>query len=184
MSKINDINVLNKFSSDFCKIVEKHCRYVIVSGFFAIATGRTRGTEDIDIIIPKLNKDSFFKLHNELISKFEPLETDDVNEIYERLSKDKSNIRYVYISELLPNMELKFAKDVIDEMALLNRIKIPLSNLDIWFGPIESNIAFKETILTSEKDKEDAIHLRETFGDSIDEEQLKYFKDLINKHRK
>ena len=184
MSKVNDINILSKFTTDFCNIVKKHCKYVVISGFTAIATGRTRGTEDIDIIIPKLDKNSFLKLHNDLLDKFEVLETDCFEEVFERLDKDKSNIRYVYKSKLLPNIELKFVKDLVDEAAIQNRIKIPLTKLDIWFGPIESNIAFKETILTSEKDKEDAKHLRETFENEISEVNIKYFKDLIIKYRK
>lgn len=183
VNKVEDINILNKFTTDFCKIVEKHCKYIVVSGFTAISTGRTRGTEDIDIIIPKLNKKLFFKLHNDLLKKFEVLETNEFEEVYQKL-KEGSNVRYIYINQLLPNMELKFAKDKIDETGLLNRIKIKLTNLDIWFAPIESNIAFKETILQSEKDKEDALHLRETFESIIDEDIIKYFKKLINDYRK
>lgn len=50
---ISDTNILNKFTIEFCNIIQKHSRYVIVSGFLAIATGRARGTEDIDILIEK-----------------------------------------------------------------------------------------------------------------------------------
>ena len=59
-----------------------------------------------------------------------------------------------------------------------------ISDVDVYFGPISSNIAFKETILTSQKDKEDAIHLREIFGSEIDEKDVDYFKNLIKKYRK
>ena len=55
--KVSDINLLNKFTKDFCNIVEKYCKYVVVSGFMAIATGRSRGTEDIDIIIERIEDD-------------------------------------------------------------------------------------------------------------------------------
>ena len=49
--EIRDRNILDTFCTEFCDIVEKHCKYIIVSGFVAIASGRTRGTEDIDMII-------------------------------------------------------------------------------------------------------------------------------------
>lgn len=46
---VDDRTILDKFVEDFCGIVEKHVRYIVCSGFVAIAHGRTRGTEDIDM---------------------------------------------------------------------------------------------------------------------------------------
>ena len=60
-------NILDKFCIDFCKVVEKHCKYIIVSGFVAISSGRIRGTEDIDMIIEKLDIEKFKQLHKDLI---------------------------------------------------------------------------------------------------------------------
>ncbi len=48
--EVSDRNILDKFTEEFCSIIEKHCQYIVVSGFVAIASGRTRGTEDIDMI--------------------------------------------------------------------------------------------------------------------------------------
>ena len=59
---IKDKSLLDKFCIDFCKIVERHTPYIIVSGFLAIASGRIRGTEDIDMIIPRLSPTLFSKL--------------------------------------------------------------------------------------------------------------------------
>jgi len=50
MRKVSDINILNQFTTRFCKIIEKYCEYIIVSGFVVIASGRVRGTEGIDMI--------------------------------------------------------------------------------------------------------------------------------------
>ena len=44
--EVNDKTILDKFVEDFVKVIEKHCKYIIVSGFVAIAHGRSRGTED------------------------------------------------------------------------------------------------------------------------------------------
>lgn len=117
------------------------------------------------------------------MTKFETLETDNIDEIYERLN-EKTNVRYVYKNTLIPNMEIKFVKDELDKAVILNRENIEISDVNVWFGPISSNIAFKETILSSQKDKEDAIHLREIFSEEIIEEEIDYFKDLIIKYRK
>ena len=51
--EVDNKTLLDKFAEDFCKIIDKYAVYIICSGFVAIAHGRTRGTEDIDMIIEK-----------------------------------------------------------------------------------------------------------------------------------
>ena len=63
--EVNDKNILDQFVIDFCKIIEKHCKYIVCSGFVAISHGRTRGTEDIDMIIERLTLLQFELLHND-----------------------------------------------------------------------------------------------------------------------
>ena len=55
MRGISEKNILDEFCIKFCKVLEKQCRYIVVSGFVAISSGRSRATEDIDIIIEKLD---------------------------------------------------------------------------------------------------------------------------------
>ncbi|MGP8320042.1 MAG: hypothetical protein ACT6FD_04545 [Methanosarcinaceae archaeon] len=64
--EIKDRTILDKFTEAFVNVVEKHVEYIIVSGFVAIAHGRSRGTEDIDMIIERIEKDKFLKLHDDL----------------------------------------------------------------------------------------------------------------------
>ncbi|MFH1238369.1 MAG: hypothetical protein V1491_02945 [archaeon] len=59
--KIGDKNILDKFSEEFCTIVDRYSEYMIVSGFAAISSGRTRGTEDIDIIINNMSEKNLLK---------------------------------------------------------------------------------------------------------------------------
>lgn len=179
MNSTDDVDILEKFTRDFCSIVEKHCSYVIVSGFLAISSGRSRATEDIDIILPKLSIEKFTALHNDLIEKFTlfTLNDADVKDAYDYLLD--SNLRYVYHNTLVPNMEVKFAKNIIDIDNLQNRIKIPLTNLDIFFAPIECAIIYKEKYLGSEKDLEDASHLRAVYSDEISSEKLNKYERLI-----
>ena len=84
---IDDLDILSKFTKDFCDIVEKHTKYVIVSGFLAISSGRSRGTEDIDIIVSKLTLNEFKVLHLELSKKFSllHLEGETIEIIYDYL---------------------------------------------------------------------------------------------------
>ena len=66
-------------------------------------------------------------------------------------------------------MEIKFAKDMLDNIQLQTKEKIPLTGLDVWFSSIAMNIAFKEEYLKSDKDMEDARHLRMVYSDKINE---------------
>ena len=40
--KISDKTILDEFAEDFCKIIDKHVKYIICSGFVAIVHGRSR----------------------------------------------------------------------------------------------------------------------------------------------
>ncbi|MBT6821560.1 hypothetical protein HOA56_03985, partial [archaeon] len=87
MEEISDRNILDDFTIEFSKIVEKFTEYIVVSGYVAISSGRTRGTEDIDMIIPNLNYEEFNKLNIELIKNdFSCIQSNDSKEIYNYLT--------------------------------------------------------------------------------------------------
>ena len=179
--EISDRTILDKFTEDFCDIVNNHTKYIICSGFVAISHGRSRGTEDIDMIIEKLSLEKFEKLHQDLIKNgFECLQSEKMEEIYDYLSRGDS-VRYIRKGDYLPEMEIKFAKDELDNFQLNSRVKIPFTELNVYFPKIEEAIAFKEEYLKSEKDLEDARHLRIIYEEKLDEEYIKEFKERIRK---
>ncbi|MBI2136129.1 hypothetical protein HYU06_03590 [Candidatus Woesearchaeota archaeon] len=180
---ISDLNLLERFATEFCNILEKHVEYIIVSGFVAIASGRVRGTEDIDIIIKKLDFNKFKKLHEELVKHdFVCMQSDEPESIYEYLT-DKASVRYTWKDKPIPEMELKFVKDIIDDEQFRTRKKLKLTGMSLWFSSVEINIAFKEEYLKSDKDIEDANHLRIVYKDEINESEIQRFKKLIKKIR-
>lgn len=180
---IKDRNILDKFTVNFCYIIEKYCKYIIVSGFLAIVSGRSRSTEDIDMIIERINYDLFKKIHLDLVKNgFVCMQSDNSKEIYDYL-KDNLSVRYTYKNKILPEMEVKFSKDELDEYQLNNRVKIDLTGLDIWFSSVNINIAFKEEYLRSQKDIEDAKHLRLVYLDVIDEDKINEIKEKIRRLR-
>ena len=181
---IGDRNILDEFAEEFCAIVEKYCKYIVVSGFVAISHGRKRTTEDIDMIVEKINFETFAKLHNELDStEFHCLKSTKVKDVYEYLDKGDS-VRYVRKDTFLPpEMEIKFPKDEIDIMQLKTRKKFLLTGLDIWFSSIEFNIAFKEELLKSPKDFEDAKHFRIVYRDELDYNLINTIKEKIKRLR-
>ncbi len=181
--EVSDRNILDRFCLEFCSVVDKHCKYIVVSGFVAISSGRTRGTEDIDIIIENLSLEQFSKLHTDLVKKgFICMQSADSKEVYSYLS-DKTSVRYTYKDRFLPEMELKLAKDPLDDFQLQTRKKIPLTGLDVWFSSINMNVAFKEELLKSDKDMEDARHLRKVFKEEVDEQEISEIKKMIRRYR-
>lgn len=179
---ISDRNILDKFVVDFITVLEKYSRYAIVSGFLAISSGRVRGTEDIDLIVEEMTKNTFENFFKEIYEQnFVCVQGDDVNLIWDLYLKDKETIRFVKFGTMIPDMEFKFPKTEADKVALINRKKLPLTGLPVYFGSIESTIAFKEHLLKSQKDIEDSKHLRLVYSDEIDENEIKRIKKLIDR---
>lgn len=183
--RVKDKNILNKFVSDFIKVVEKNkLKYIIVSGFVAISHGRSRGTEDIDLIIEKLSLQKFEKFHDNLVKAgFECIQGNIAKDLLFDYLLENTAIRYIRKGLFVPEMELKFAKDELDEKQLKERTKLPLTGLPFYFSSVETNIAFKEELLKSPKDIEDARHLRVLYSDKLDEAKISEIKKLIIKYR-
>ncbi len=181
---IRNRNILDRFCIDFCKILEKYTPYIIVSGFVAISSGRTRATEDIDMILPHLSEEKFKAIHQDLIRQgFICVQSDHPETIYQEYLLTHTSVRYTWKNKPLPEMEIKFARDQLDTYQLQTRQKLPLTGLPVWFGSIDMNIAFKEEYLKSEKDLEDAKHLRIVYAEQINEEEIRKIKRLIRKYR-
>ena len=183
MRGISERNILDSFCIDFCQIVEQHTPYIIVSGFVAISTGRTRATEDIDMIVPRLTQETFLKLHDDLLKHdFVAMQGANPKALFKYLAENIS-LRYTRKGHFLPEMELKFSKDELDEEQLRGKVKIPLTGLDIWFSDVSTNIAFKEHYLKSDKDLEDARHLRIVLAEQVDENRIRKIEMLIDRYR-
>jgi hypothetical protein len=181
MRGVSDTNILDEFAVAFTRVVERHCQHSIISDYVVISSGRTRATEDIDIILELLSKEQFISLHQDLVNNnFICIQSEDAHTIYEYL-EHKDSVRYAWAHTPLPEMEVKFSKDPLDEYQLSTRTKISLTGLDLWFSTIEVNLAFKELLLASEKDLKDAEHLRKVY--EVDESEVHKVKALIKRYR-
>jgi hypothetical protein len=178
-------NILLEFVSEFISVVDKNnLKYIIVSGFVAIAHGRSRGTEDIDLIIEKISFNKFESFFNDLINAgFECLQGVNAKELFEDYLLENLSIRFVKKGTFVPDMELKLEKDFLDKTQLNERKKLPLTGMPFYFSSIETNIAFKEELLKSEKDLEDAKHLRTIYEGELNEKKIIELKKLIKKFR-
>jgi hypothetical protein len=57
-----ELTELDVFVKDFLDIIKEYTDYLVVSGFVNIYTGRTRGTENVDIIFPIFDEKRFIQL--------------------------------------------------------------------------------------------------------------------------
>src|SRR3989338_4657018 len=170
-----EINELDRFTLDFIRIIEKHVKYVVISGFVAILFGRSRGTEDIDMFIHKLDRNKFNFLYEDLATHGYECITASEDDAYDNLT-DNIPIRFSRRNNFIPNIEVKFAKMPLDIQSLNENLKVITSYGEVRVSHIEQQIAFKEVCLKSDKDIEDALHLRYVFKEKLDERKIKHFK--------
>lgn len=169
-----ELSELDLFVCRIIDILLEHSKYVIVSGYIAILFGRTRSTEDIDILIPPCEFSTFHLLHDEYILKgYEFLNAEDASGLFSLLISG-SGIRLSEKGSFIPNIEIKFVKNKSDEYSFLNRIKLMIEEKIFYISPLEIQIAYK-LWLGSEKDIEDAIFIYEISREIIDIHVLNEF---------
>ncbi|MBU1204222.1 MAG: hypothetical protein KKG60_04105 [Nanoarchaeota archaeon] len=175
-----ELNELDKFVLDFCRILEKHTKYMIVSGYVIILFGRSRGTEDVDVFIKEMKKQDFNKLFEELEDKgYECINTSK-RDAFEELNEDIP-LRFAKKNQFVPNIEIKLAKRPLDIHFLEKPLRVILSEGELRISFIEPQIAFKEVCLGSKKDIEDAYYLRKVFEGKINKEKIDYYKREFSK---
>jgi len=176
-----ELTELDLFVKDFLNVIKKHCDYLIVSGFVSISTGRTRGTEDVDILMKQPSIEKFRKLFWDLEANgFWCYQGDSVG-ILESYVKEMQNIRFAKKDELFPNMEVVF----IDESKTAKYYefthpqKIRIKDFEFNIPPLEFEILYKEIVLAGKKDIEDAKHLRIFFKDILDDKKFRECEKMI-----
>lgn len=172
---------LDLFAKKFLDTLKKHTGYLVVSGFVSIATGRARGTEDIDIIIPVMEKEKFIILFKELDkNNFWCYQGDNPGNVYAYI-ENLNSIRFAKKNEIFPNIELvpfdQTKKAKFFEFSHPQKIKI--RDFEFKIPPLEFEILYKEAILKGKKDIEDAKHLRTFFSEIIKEEKFKEYGPII-----
>jgi len=178
-----EINELDKFVFGFINILKKYTDYVIISGYVSILFGRARSTEDIDIFIKKLGKSKLDKLYKDLIKNgYWCLNAEGSDEIYGYLNEGLA-VRFARKNETIPNFEVKFSKDQLDNEVFDDFIRVILPTGEIKISSLERHIAFKKYYLKSDKDIEDAEHIETLFKDKIDKEKTYKYKKQIEERK-
>ncbi len=174
-----ELNKIDKFTFDFISIIEKYVDYVIISGYVSILLGRSRATEDVDIFIKKISKIRFIEMYKDLIENdFWCINSDNADTLFDYLDEGVA-IRFAKGRISLPNIEVKFPKDELDEDVFNDFISVKLPVGEMKISSLERHIAFKRYFLGDDKDNEDALHVEELFKEDIDYGKIKKLKGLI-----
>lgn len=175
-----ELNELDLFVLKFVKTIERNVPYVIISGYVALLFGRSRGTEDVDLFIIPLNQEKFHQIYYELKQAgFWAINTDNEEELYSML-KSGLAIRFAERNKVIPNMEVKFTKDIIDYITLEERISVKTKQGELFISNLAFQIAYKRFILSSPKDLEDALFLQRLFN--INEEKINKYKQILTEN--
>lgn len=173
------LNPLDLFVLEFLSILEKHTKYLLISGYVSLLFGRSRTTEDIDIFIETISKEKFATLYTDLQQKYWCLNAEDVDEIYEYLAEGLS-VRFAKKNDMIPNFEIKFARKKHDKDALQKPFVVKAAEGNFCLSSIEQQIAYKKYYLKSDKDLEDAAHLENLFKGALDTKKIEMYRKMIH----
>jgi len=171
-----EITELDEIVFKFVSILEKHVRYVIVSGYVAILLGENRPTQDVDVLIENIEKERARKLYEELSNNGFYF-AENFDDFYRFLFELKEKVDI--FSEKLWYFDLKSVKDFFDVFSIENRIKVIVNEMfQLFISPPELQIPYK-IYLGADKDLKDAAFLYEKFKEIIDKEKMQRIADEI-----
>lgn len=158
--------------------------YVIVSGYVAILTGRSRSTEDVDTVLEPLSETELDRLADRLDEEGYWGMAMPLDEMAEMLGGG-DRLRVAEDGEMYPNFEVWLASNDLEREALSTAITTEVDGHEVSISSIELQIAYKLRLAegagtTNGKDFEDALHLYLTFEDQFKSEQLEAYVEQLS----
>lgn len=159
-------NQLDELATGFSEILDQFdIEHVYIAGYVSILAGRARSTEDIDVLIERINEETTDELAAALDEENFWGPAMPLTSTYEMLDNG-DNIWVASEDQITPHLEVKFARDEFDCASLENAITARIGDKTIPIGPLELQIAYK-LHLGAQKDVEDAVHLYTLFEESL-----------------
>lgn len=147
--------------------------YSVVSGYVAVLFGRSRATEDIDVITERFDEGTADELAKRLQEAGYWAPAMPLDDLHETLADDLP-VRIAEEGHRVPNVELKFASDESDRISLDNAISVRLGGETLRVGSLEFQIAYKLD-MGAQKDYEDALYVHEVAGPSLNRTALEKY---------
>ena len=164
-------NQLDELAVGFSGILDRFdIEHVFVAGYVSILAGRARSTEDIDVLIERIDGETADELVGTLEEEGFWGPAMPLASMYEMLDAG-DNIWVAPDDRIAPHLEVKFARDEFDRAALENHITARIGGEVIPIGPLELPIAYK-LYLGARTDVEDAVHLYALFEESLSVSRL------------
>jgi len=159
-------NQIDELAIAFSNILEQFdIDHVYIAGYVSILTGRARSTEDIDVLIEKIDEETADELAETLTEQGFWGPAMPLPSLYEMLDSG-DNIWVAPDEQITPHVEVKFARDEFDRASLRNAISARIDDETLPIGPLELQVAYK-LYLGAQKDIEDAVHLYTLFEESL-----------------
>ena len=139
--------------------------HVYIAGYVSILAGRARSTEDVDVLIERIDEATADELAATLDERGFWGPAMPLTSMYEMLNNG-DNIWVAPEDQITPHLEVKFTRDKFDRVSLQNAITARIRDKAVPIGPVELQIAYK-LHLSAQKDIEDAVHLYTLFEESL-----------------
>jgi hypothetical protein len=147
--------------------------YSVVSGYVAVLFGRSRATEDIDVITERFDDRTADELAERLQDAGYWGSAMPLEDLHDTLADDLP-VRVAEDGHRVPNVELKFASDEYDRISLDDAISVRLGDQTLRVGSLEFQIAYKLD-MGAPRDYEDALYLHEVAGPSLNRTALERY---------
>ena len=147
--------------------------YSVVSGYVAVLFGRSRATEDIDVITERFDEGTADELAERLREAGYWGSAMPLDDLRETLADDLP-VRIAEDGHRVPNVELKFVSNEYDRISLDDAIHVRLGGETLHVGSLEFQIAYKLD-MGARKDYEDALYLHEVAGPSLNRTALERY---------
>ncbi|MFC7209884.1 hypothetical protein ACFQL3_05225 [Natronoarchaeum sp. GCM10025321] len=164
-------NELDELAIAFTEILDDlNIEHVYVAGYLAILTGRSRSTEDIDVLLEPIDEAESERLAERLKREGMWGPAMPLDDLHMMLS-DGDNIWVAPDEQVIPHIEAKFVDDEADRASLDQAITARVGDAELPVGPLELQIPYK-LYLGTRTDIEDAAHLVALFEESLRTEEL------------
>lgn len=169
-------NALDELLLDVVAIFESlDIDYAVVSGYVAVLLGRSRGTEDIDVIVERFDEQTATALATKLEEAGYWGAAMPLDDLHPTLSEDHI-VRVAEDGHRVPNVEPTFAHDRYSRLSLANTVAVHLGDATIQIGSLELQIAYKLR-MGAQKDFEDALYLYHLLGSTLNTDRLETYVD-------